>query len=112
MTGGRVVILGPTGRNFAAGMSGGIAYVLDIDSRFHIRCNTELVDLDPVGEDDEPELRALIAEHQQRTGSLVARNLLAQWERGARERFIKVMPRDYKRVLAAVGAQTRDRANG
>jgi glutamate synthase domain-containing protein 2/glutamate synthase domain-containing protein 1/glutamate synthase domain-containing protein 3 len=98
MTGGRVVVLGPTGRNFAAGMSGGIAYVYDSDNRFTGRCNTELVDLDPVGDGDEEELRALIAEHAQRTGSLVARNILAQWER-ARERFVKVMPRDYKRAL-------------
>ena len=98
MTGGRVVVLGPTGRNFAAGMSGGIAYVYDFDHRFAGRCNTELVDLEPVADDDEEELRALIAEHAQRTGSLVARNILAQWER-ARERFVKVMPRDYKRAL-------------
>jgi glutamate synthase domain-containing protein 3 len=98
MTGGRVVVLGPTGRNFAAGMSGGIAYVYDSDNRFTGRCNTELVDLDPVSEGDEDELRALIAEHAQRTGSLVARNILAQWDR-ARERFVKVMPRDYKRAL-------------
>jgi glutamate synthase domain-containing protein 2/glutamate synthase domain-containing protein 1/glutamate synthase domain-containing protein 3 len=98
MTGGRVVVLGPTGRNFAAGMSGGIAYIYDSDHRFTGRCNTELVDLDPVGDGDEEELRALIAEHAQRTGSLVARNILAQWER-ARERFVKVMPRDYKRAL-------------
>jgi glutamate synthase domain-containing protein 2/glutamate synthase domain-containing protein 1/glutamate synthase domain-containing protein 3 len=99
MTGGRVVVLGPTGRNFAAGMSGGVAYVYDVDSRFETRCNTELVDLDPVGDEDTEELRALIAEHAMRTGSLVARNLLARWDRGAVERFVKVMPRDYKRVL-------------
>ena len=101
MTGGRVVVLGPTGRNFAAGMSGGVAYVYDVDRGFAGRCNTELVDLEEVtdGEDGE-ELRALIAEHAQRTGSVVARNLLAQWDRGARQRFVKVMPRDYKRVLA------------
>jgi glutamate synthase domain-containing protein 3 len=99
MTGGRVVVLGPTGRNFAAGMSGGIAYVYDKSRRFEGRCNTELVDLEAIAEEDEAELRALIAEHAQRTGSLVARNLLSQWERGARERFVKVMPRDYKRAL-------------
>jgi glutamate synthase (NADPH/NADH) large chain len=103
MTGGRVVVLGPTGRNFAAGMSGGIAYVYDSDNRFASRCNTELVDLDPVADTDEEELRALIAEHAQRTGSLVARNILARWE-FARERFIKVMPRDYKRALEAASA--------
>jgi glutamate synthase domain-containing protein 2/glutamate synthase domain-containing protein 1/glutamate synthase domain-containing protein 3 len=98
MTGGRVVVLGPTGRNFAAGMSGGIAYVLDKDRQFARRCNTELVDLDPMGEEDAGEVRALISEHAQRTGSLVARNLLASWDR-SRERFVKVMPRDYKRAL-------------
>ncbi|MGH2843173.1 MAG: glutamate synthase subunit alpha, partial [Solirubrobacteraceae bacterium] len=99
MTGGRVVVLGRTGRNFAAGMSGGIAYVHDFDQRFSQRCNTDLVELERVTQDDDEELRGLIAEHAQRTGSLVARNLLAQWETSARERFVKVMPRDYKRVL-------------
>jgi glutamate synthase domain-containing protein 3 len=99
MTGGRVVILGPTGRNFAAGMSGGIAYVYDVDRRFAGRCNQELVDLDPLSDEDAEEVKALISEHAQRTGSLVARNVLASWARGARERFVKVMPRDYKRAL-------------
>ncbi|MFZ0089028.1 MAG: glutamate synthase large subunit [Solirubrobacteraceae bacterium] len=98
MTGGRVVVLGPTGRNFAAGMSGGIAYVYDRDRRFEGRCNRELVDLEPILGADEEELKALIAEHAARTGSLVARNVLASWER-ASQRFVKVMPRDYKRVL-------------
>ncbi|MEA2212258.1 MAG: glutamate synthase large chain [Solirubrobacteraceae bacterium] len=107
MTGGRVVILGVTGRNFAAGMSGGIAYVYDRDRGFEARCNPDLVDLDPLSEADEPELKALISEHAQRTGSLVARNVLASWER-SRERFIKVMPRDYKRVLAEREAEAAD----
>src|SRR6202007_994857 len=98
MTGGRVVVLGTTGRNFAAGMSGGIAYVYDRDRRFEGRCNLELVDLESLTEDDAVEVKALISEHAQRTGSLVARNVLASWER-ARESFVKVMPRDYKRVL-------------
>ncbi len=98
MTGGRVVVLGRTGRNFAAGMSGGIAYVYDRDRGFKARCNLELVDLEELGEDDEAEVRTLIGEHAQRTGSLVARNVLASWER-ERARFVKVMPRDYKRVL-------------
>ncbi|MDQ6806169.1 MAG: glutamate synthase subunit alpha, partial [Actinomycetota bacterium] len=98
MTGGRVAVLGPTGRNFGAGMSGGIAYVYDADGDFESRCNLELVDLDEVTEHDEPELRGLILEHQQRTGSLVARNLLGDWE-DALPRFVKVMPRDYKRAL-------------
>ncbi len=109
MTGGRVVVLGPTGRNFAAGMSGGVAYVYDVDRRFASRCNTELVDLDPLTDEDAHELRMLIKEHAQRTGSIVARNVLASWE-VARQRFVKVMPRDYKRVLAE--AAERDTAVG
>ncbi len=99
MTGGRVVVLGRTGRNFAAGMSGGIAYVYDVDRRFEGRCNLELVELEPLAEDDAQEVKALIAEHVARTGSLVGRNVLAAWDRTV-ERFVKVMPRDYKRVLA------------
>jgi glutamate synthase domain-containing protein 3 len=93
------VVLGPTGRNFAAGMSGGIAYVYDKDRRFERRCNVDLVDLDEMTDEDAVEVQALIKEHIMRTGSLVGRNLLASWER-ARERFVKVMPRDYKRALA------------
>ncbi len=100
MTGGRVVILGPTGRNFAAGMSGGIAYVYDKDRGFERRCNLELVDLEPLVEADAAEVQALIREHVAHTGSLVGRNVLAQWDRGVRDRFVKVMPRDYKRALA------------
>jgi glutamate synthase domain-containing protein 3 len=100
MTGGRVVVLGPTGRNFAAGMSGGIAYVYDKSRSFADRCNTELVDLDELDDADAEEVKVLIREHAQRTGSLPARNILADWERGARARFVKVMPRDYKRALA------------
>ncbi len=104
MTGGRVVVLGPTGRNFAAGMSGGIAYVFDKERRFEGRCNLDLVDLDPLDQDDEEEVKALISEHAQRTGSLVARNLLASWEH-RREQFVKVMPRDFKRVIAERAAR-------
>jgi glutamate synthase domain-containing protein 3 len=100
MTGGRVIVLGRTGRNFAAGMSGGIAYVYDVDRRFEGRCNLELVDLEELTAEDEEQVRALISEHAARTGSLVARNVLASWERGARDRFVKVMPRDYRRALA------------
>ncbi len=107
MTGGRVVVLGTTGRNFAAGMSGGIAYVYDRDRRFEGRCNTELVDLEELTEADEAEVRSLIAEHAARTGSLVGRNVLASWERATR-RFVKVMPRDFKRVLTQRAAQERD----
>jgi len=98
MTGGRVVVLGTTGRNFAAGMSGGVAYVYDKDRRFEGRCNMELVDLEELTGEDAIEVKALISEHAQRTGSLVARNVLASWER-SRERFVRVMPRDYRRVV-------------
>jgi glutamate synthase domain-containing protein 3 len=80
-------------------MSGGIAYVYDVDRRFASRCNPELVDLDALSDADADEVKMLISEHAQRTGSLVARNLLASWERGARDRFVKVMPRDYKQAL-------------
>jgi glutamate synthase domain-containing protein 2/glutamate synthase domain-containing protein 1/glutamate synthase domain-containing protein 3 len=104
MTGGRVVVLGRTGRNFAAGMSGGIAYVYDQDRGFAERCNLELVELEGLDERDEAEVKALISEHVARTGSLVGRNVLASWGRGAGKRFIKVMPRDYKRVLAEQAA--------
>jgi glutamate synthase domain-containing protein 2/glutamate synthase domain-containing protein 3 len=107
MTGGRVVVLGTTGRNFAAGMSGGVAYVYNKDRRFDGRCNTELVDLEEMAAEDEAEVKALISEHAQRTGSLVARNVLASWER-AREQFVKVMPRDYKRVLAELAERERE----
>jgi glutamate synthase domain-containing protein 2/glutamate synthase domain-containing protein 1/glutamate synthase domain-containing protein 3 len=98
MTGGVVVVLGPTGRNFAAGMSGGIAYVYDKERRLPDRCNPELVDLEGLDEQDEEQVRGLVGEHVARTGSMVGRNILASWER-ARERFVKVMPRDYRRVL-------------
>ncbi|MCY3811406.1 MAG: glutamate synthase large subunit [Gammaproteobacteria bacterium] len=99
MTGGRVVILGPTGRNFAAGMSGGIAYVLDEDGLFADRCNPGLVDLEPlVKADDVAEVRGLIEKHQSYTGSTVAKRVLDHWT-AMLERFVKVMPRDYKRVL-------------
>jgi glutamate synthase domain-containing protein 2/glutamate synthase domain-containing protein 1/glutamate synthase domain-containing protein 3 len=100
MTGGRVVVLGPTGLNFAAGMSGGVAYVLDEDGTFARRCNMGMVGFEPPSSEDAAELRALISEHAERTGSPVAARVLAQWDdllaKGA---FVKVMPHDYKRVL-------------
>ena len=81
MTGGRVVILGPTGRNFAAGMSGGIAYVLDDDGDFATRCNPELVDLEKVGSaEDSQELKDMVRAHADHTGSEVALRLLADWD--------------------------------
>jgi glutamate synthase domain-containing protein 3 len=98
MTGGRVVVLGKTGRNFAAGMTGGTAWVLDRDGLFAFRCNRDLVDLEDVPLDESDELRALIAEHSARTGSRLAADLVASWQR-ALPRFVRVMPRDYRRVL-------------
>ena len=102
MTGGRVVILGPVGRNFAAGMSGGIAYVLDLPE---IRVNMEMVDLDQVEEDDAKFVREVVERHHAETGSAVAARLLADWDPG---RFTKVMPKDYKRVLSAASQAERE----
>jgi glutamate synthase (NADPH/NADH) large chain/glutamate synthase (ferredoxin) len=99
MTGGRVVVLGPTGRNFAAGMSGGIAYVFDGDGRFQQRCNLELVELEQVvSDEDQEELLAMVTQHLTFTGSSKAKRLLEQWDQ-LRPKFVKVMPTDYKRVL-------------
>jgi glutamate synthase (ferredoxin) len=99
MTGGKAVILGRTGRNFAAGMSGGIAYVLDEAGDFATRCNTEMVGLERVDTpEDAQELREIIQRHADYTGSDKAKALLADWQ-NALPKFVKVMPRDYKRVL-------------
>jgi glutamate synthase (ferredoxin) len=100
MTGGRVVVLGGTGRNFAAGMSGGIAYVLDLDGRLARHCNMGMVELETLDEADEEFLRAIIERHVEFTASEYAARVLRDWTT-MRERFVKVMPRDYKRVLAA-----------
>jgi glutamate synthase domain-containing protein 3 len=99
MTGGRVVVLGRTGRNFAAGMSGGVAYVLDSDGTFGERCNMGLVGFDAIDESDAIELHGLIEEHGERTGSPVAARILSEWAEYL-PRFKKVMPHDYKRALA------------
>jgi glutamate synthase (NADPH/NADH) large chain len=100
MTGGRVVVLGPTGRNFAAGMSGGIAYVYDPDGDFITRCNLSTVELEKVeASADKTELHTLVQSHYKYTGSTVAKRLLDQWPAVLRQ-FVKVMPTDYKRVLA------------
>jgi glutamate synthase domain-containing protein 2/glutamate synthase domain-containing protein 1/glutamate synthase domain-containing protein 3 len=98
MTGGRVVVLGLTGRNFAAGMSGGIAYVLDKVGDFAERCNTELVELETPSAEDFEEIRALVEEHRDRTGSAVATHVLAEWEHLIGT-WVKVMPTDYRRAL-------------
>ncbi|KAM5557650.1 glutamate synthase [NADH], amyloplastic [Rosa sericea] len=99
MTGGTVVVLGKTGRNFAAGMSGGIAYVLDVDGKFLSRCNPELVDLDKVEEEDSMTLKMMIQQHQRHTKSLLASEVLADFE-NLLPKFIKVIPTEYKRALA------------
>jgi glutamate synthase (NADPH/NADH) large chain len=99
MTGGRVVILGPTGRNFAAGMSGGIAYVWDPHDAFLLNCNMGMVEHEKVGNgDDANELRALIEKHRDLTGSTIAADVLKRWDEVVQQ-FTKVMPTDYKRVL-------------
>ncbi len=100
MTGGRVVVLGPTGRNFGAGMSGGIAYVHDPMKVFPTRLNREMVDLDPLEDEDREFLRDAIRRHHEETGSVVAEGILKRWRREV-EHFAKVMPKDYKRVLEA-----------
>ncbi len=126
MTGGTVVVLGATGRNFAAGMSGGIAYVLDSDGAFAKRCNTAMVDLEPVaaeseqqgklprelwhlGEADEALLRALIERHARYTGSRRAQQILDRWSE-YRSRFVKVFPREYRRALGELAAAQRKAA--
>ncbi|WPC65779.1 glutamate synthase-related protein [Rhodoferax ferrireducens] len=121
MTGGTVAVLGITGRNFAAGMSGGIAYVYDEDGKFAKRCNTAMVSLTKVltaeeqreaievslwhrGQSDEAQLKKLLEEHNRWTGSKRARELLDNWEL-ARLKFVKVFPNEYKRALATIHAQ-------
>jgi glutamate synthase (NADPH/NADH) large chain len=98
MTGGTAVILGATGRNFAAGMSGGIAYIYNVQNNFETMCNMEMVDLDPVAGDDIPVLQDLIQQHYNKTGSSVAKFILADFENQLKQ-FIKVFPRDYKKAL-------------
>ncbi|HLY68238.1 MAG TPA: glutamate synthase-related protein, partial [Puia sp.] len=98
MTGGRVVILGNTGRNFAAGMSGGIAYVYDVNGQFSSLCNKEMVDLDKVDDGDVDELKTMIQKHYAYTASTVARFVLDDFENQLKN-FVKVFPKDYKKVL-------------
>jgi glutamate synthase (ferredoxin) len=109
MTGGRVVVLGRTGRNFAAGMSGGIAYVLDRAGDFRSRCNLGMVDLEPLDQAADIEtVRDLIARHVTATGSAYAARILAEWTE-LQPKFVKIMPKDYRRVL---GAEAKARAEG
>ncbi|HUR87287.1 MAG TPA: glutamate synthase large subunit [Solirubrobacteraceae bacterium] len=112
MTGGRVVVLGCTGRNFAAGMSGGLAFVLDEEGTFSGRVNPAMRDqLEPLDEGDAIEVRALVAEHAERTGSPVAARVLEEWDE-LLPNFVKVFPVDYKRVLAELAAQESAASNG
>jgi glutamate synthase (NADPH/NADH) large chain len=123
MTGGTVAVLGLTGRNFAAGMSGGIAYVLDVDGLFARRCNPAMVDLEPVlpeveqeariprdlwhsDRSDEAVLRALVERHARYTGSAKAKNILADWP-AYRARFVKVFPKEYRRALGELAQKSR-----
>jgi glutamate synthase (NADPH/NADH) large chain len=120
MTGGTVVVLGKTGRNFAAGMSGGVAYVYDEDGQFASRCNTAQVSLDEVlaadaqraaqvplhhGETDDVILKSLLENHHRETGSLRAREILDHWP-ATRSRFIKVFPHEYRRALQDMAANS------
>ena len=101
MTGGRVLVLGRTGRNFAAGMSGGIAYVLDRDGRFERRCNLEMVDLEALVEAEDIDfVQVALMKHVTLTGSRYAARLLEEWGT-LQGRVVKVMPREYKKALAA-----------
>ena len=101
MTGGRVVVLGRTGRNFGAGMSGGIAYILDDTGDFRDRCNREMVDLEAMEPQEAEEIRGMIERHVAATGSSRGRLVLDLWDDLA-PKFVKVMPRDYKRMLRAL----------
>ena len=101
MTGGRVVVLGATGRNFAAGMSGGVAFILDEKGDFATRCNKQMVGLEKPDAADAAELRGLVERHAELTGSQKAKKLLANWD-ASLAKFVKVMPKDYKRVLQAI----------
>ncbi len=120
MTGGTVVVLGQTGRNFAAGMSGGIAYVYDVDGGFAARCNKSMVSLDKVvaakdqakdgqhrGETDEAQLKRMITEHAELTGSERAKAILANWAT-ARAKFVKVFPNEYRRALSEMAATSKE----
>ena len=99
MTGGRALILGKTGRNFAAGMSGGIAWIYDPEQSIAKNCNQEMVDLDPLSADDKEQILQLLRKHHMLTGSRQATFLLDNWSREAGS-FIKVFPKEYKRVLS------------
>jgi glutamate synthase (NADPH/NADH) large chain len=110
MTGGRVVVLGPTGRNFGAGMSGGLAYVFDPARTFAAELNTEMVDLEPLDGDDQGAVLDLLTRHRDLTDSVVAARILAGFDKRVTQ-FVKVMPRDYRRVLDAIERAKEDGAD-
>ncbi|MFN8544263.1 MAG: glutamate synthase large subunit [Candidatus Binatia bacterium] len=105
MTRGLVIVLGGTGRNFAAGMSGGVAYVLDEDGTFATRCNKGMVSLDPLTAQDQATVRGLVARHHELTGSAVAARVLGDWAAIVRK-FVRVLPTEYAKVLAAAHLDT------
>ena len=105
MTGGRALILGNTGRNFAAGMSGGIAWVYDADNSFAGNCNKEMVDLDPLSTSDEEHIMLLLKKHANLTGSTLAKKLIKNWSE-ASAKFVKVFPKEYKKVIEKAQYQT------
>ncbi|KAF0726587.1 hypothetical protein Ae201684_015210 [Aphanomyces euteiches] len=105
MTGGRVVILGNTGRNFGAGMSGGIAYVYDPVGDFATKCNHAMIGLETIADpSDQASLRDLLQQHIEHTQSTVASAILADWSR-TQHNFVKVMPHDYKKVVESLSVQ-------
>jgi len=108
MTGGRVVVLGPTGRNFAAGMSGGVAYVLDGDGKFASRCNAQMVQLGAPPDGELQAVKRMVERHRELTGSALARRVLERWGENA-ARMVRVLPNDYRRML---DAQEKFRAQG
>jgi len=105
MTGGRALILGKTGRNFAAGMSGGIAWVYNSEHDFEQNCNTEMVDLDPLSLKDEEQIMLLLRKHVSLTGSKLAQSMLKNWDKVS-SNFIKVYPKEYKKVIEKLEYQT------
>ena len=126
MTGGVVLVIGPTGRNFAAGMSGGIAYVLDEDGQFARKCNPSMVELldishdtpDGIGKElieadplqyDPERIRMMLEAHAEHTGSIRAREILDNWQ-DYRGKFVKVLPTDYKRAMLELQAEARGEA--
>jgi glutamate synthase (NADPH/NADH) large chain len=107
MTGGTIVVLGPTGRNFAAGMSGGIAYVLDDERVLSGRVSKAMVDLEPLTSEDDDLVRSLVEEHKQYTRSARAAHVLSTW---AKRHFVKVMPHEWRRVLEMRAGQAAPKA--